>query len=252
MKKFVLALAFASVSSVAFATDMPVRAPAYKAQVASSPSWSGFYGGLNAGWGWDPGSADVTTENGFTAGIFPDPKIKPSGFLGGGQLGYNAQINQLVLGIESDIDYSDINGSSDATGPTGFHVTGTERLKWFGTVRARLGVVSPQNVLFYGTGGFAFGNATVSTSEFVPGNCGPSVCSFGSTTKTLTGWTVGGGTEFVTGTNWTMKFEYLYYDLGHINNVGMDITTPGSLDLTSTTNVRGNIVRVGLNYKFGN
>jgi outer membrane immunogenic protein len=115
--------------------------------------------------------------------------------------------------------------------------------------------------LLYATGGLAYGGARASTVVDVPipQTC-PSLnsfCSADSASAVLVGWTVGGGVEAAIASNWSAKVEYLYFDLGHLSytdfsSVGF-ITgfAPGTYpNFQTTTDFRGHIVRVGLNYAF--
>jgi outer membrane immunogenic protein len=121
-----------------------------------------------------------------------------------------------------------------------------QKLEWFGTVRGRAGVLVSPTVLLYATGGLAYGE--VKTSEIIGGLAGF------SNSDTRVGYTVGAGIEGVIGGNWTAKLEYLYVDLGRTS--GSFLTTIPALGggfLTSTyrSRITDNVLRVGLNYKFG-
>jgi outer membrane immunogenic protein len=231
----------------------------------ATPGWTGFYAGLNAGYGW---SADSTSITGIdpnaaatqAAGSIPtslSPKI--NGFVGGGQLGYNSQFGQYVAGVETDIDYSDMRGTGafaiGAVAPNPALTTSeSNKLNWFGTSRARFGWLFNPSTLVFATAGVAYGGARASTNVVVPGSCpgGNAFCSSGSGSKTLVGWTVGGGLESMIAANWNAKIEYLYFDLGSISdqiispNVGA-FTNPL---LMANSKFNGSIVRVGINYKF--
>jgi len=122
-----------------------------------------------------------------------------------------------------------------------------EDLQWFGTIRGRTGLVFDR-FLAYGTGGLAFGDVKVFTENAY--NFNPNKWYTSDSTTTRAGWTIGGGGEYALADRWTVKAEYLYYDLGTINssavnNFGQSGFVPSSL------RVHGNLVRVGLNYKFG-
>lgn len=214
MKRVILAcMSVLALGGVAAAADLPPAAapgPYYKAP-AYNPAynWSGFYLGINGGGGWG-------RSNSITTG-----PLNTSGGLAGGTIGYNYQINQVVLGVEGDIDWADINASN---------AFGKVSDDWLSTIRGRLGFAADR-FLPYVTGGAAFGDVKAS----VPG--------FASTDTTNAGWTAGGGIEFAIAGNWTAKAEYLYVDLGNISYT----TVPGSSENVS---YRANIGRVGLNYRF--
>jgi outer membrane immunogenic protein len=190
--------------------------PAYKAPSYVAPvfSWSGFYAGVNAGYGW--GTSKWT----------PGPTLSPKGFLGGLTLGYNVQTGIWVWGLEGDYDYSAIKGSHACAG-------GTCKLedKWFGTARGRIGYAGWNNVMPYLTGGAAFANTKVTSPA-------------GNKTEWEIGWTFGGGVEYALWSNWSVKAEYLYADLGKMN-CGVSCGAP-----TTHVTDKLNIVRTGLNYRF--
>jgi outer membrane immunogenic protein len=202
----------------------PYRAPA----VAPAPvfSWSGFYVGGNVGYGWARSTADVT----FLGATTRIESQNLSGAVGGGQVGFNWQTGMLVLGVEGDLQWSG-QKSTVAVG----NITETDRINTFGTVRARAGVAADR-MLFYGTGGWAYG--TWRTDLTVPG--------VGSANYSVSrsAWAAGVGVEAAFAWNWTAKLEYLYLDTGGIND---STTIPG---LTFTNRVRDNVVRVGVNYLF--
>jgi len=209
MKTFLRALApFAIMAAVsvapAAAADLYTKAPAYAAAPFNVYNWSGFYVGANIGYQ----SSKVT--NWGTA--------SPSGVAGGGQVGYNWQVApNWVLGLETDIQAS---SASDTF--AGFQFSNP----WFGTVRGRAGYAF-NNVLVYGTGGFAYGGGSVSLGAI-------------SNSQTHTGWTVGAGVEVGLTQNWTAKAEYLYVRLDDQSYV-----------LTGLNNgFQSNIFRLGVNYRF--
>jgi outer membrane immunogenic protein len=179
------------------------RAPYTVNQPLNSYSWAGPYLGGNLGYDWGTVSYNPT---------------KPSGFSGGVQGGYNwQQPGPLVFGVEGDIQLS---SADDTFAPWKFSNP------WFGTVRGRVGYAF-NNVLFYGTGGLAFGELRADT--------------FGLTeTHTNAGWTVGVGTEVGLAQNWSAKIEYLYVDLASDN-----------FTITGVSNAyRFGLVRAGVNYHF--
>ncbi len=187
---------------------MPAKAAPY---IAPAYNWTGFYAGINGGGGF--GRSDFSAP-------FPTGSFNTSGGLAGGTLGYNWQMNQLVFGLEGDIDWSNIKGSAACAG-TSCEV----RNDWLGTARGRLGYAIGR-FMPYVTGGAAFGNIK-------------STVAGGSTNDSKTGWTLGGGVEYGLAGPWSIKAEYLYVDLG----------TGGSV-LGSSANFRSNVVRAGVNYRF--
>lgn len=202
MKKILAGLALAAATiAPAAAADLAYRAPAPAYAVAPAPmfTWTGFYLGANAGYGW--GHADYSDAT--------------SGFIGGVQAGYNWQAGNVVFGLETDIQASNIESP-------------TYTLDYFGTVRGRLGYAVDQ-FLIYGTGGFAYGRGTYELGGL-------------SNDQVSTGWTLGGGGEYAFSPNWSVKAEYLYVDLGKETYTSV----VGPLDVGTNAN----ILRAGVNYRF--
>jgi outer membrane immunogenic protein len=145
-------------------------------------------------------------------------------------------------------------------------LTAANSVNWLGTVRGRIGLVAAPNFLIYGTGGLAYGgvNSRTGINEAFSGPLAADLGlngtfpASGNFSETRVGWTVGAGGEWMFTSNWSAKLEYLHYDLGSANygtpvgNFGLTPTTLlYTLGQSSSTNFRGDIVRVGLNYKFG-
>ncbi len=213
MKKILLSsvalLAFAGAASAA---DLPSRrAPAPIVAAVPVFTWTGFYVGVNAGYGWNDGS-DVTFADGT---VFRTVGNDDGGFVGGAQLGYNYQIGSFVVGLEGDIQYADFGGNRYDFGALGIFEDDSD--DWFGTVRARAGVAFDR-ALVYATGGFAFADDRA-------------------------GWTLGGGLEYAFTNNLTGKIEGLY-----VNLEDQDYTFNGTT--FSTEEQEFGVVRAGLNYKF--
>ena len=281
-------LALALSAGSAFGADLPhQKAPPY---IPPPPPllWTGFYVGLNAGYDFGgSNSVTVMTWPGFinpafapgviagaaalassASGVLPS---NDSGFIGGGQLGYNYQFsNSFVVGLEADIEGAGVGGAANTFNAQpvpafGFALnsilTARKNLDYLGTVRGRLGWLATSTLLTYVTGGLAYGgvNSNVNiTTNIIPALAviTPSLSSF---SDTRVGWTVGGGFEWMFMPNWSAKLEYLYYDLGNVTfNGGGPIAivgvAPPAIALTSfsTTSTRynGHIVRAGLNYHF--
>lgn len=219
MKKIIgagIAAATLMAALPALAADLPQAYPTKAPPpVVAVPafSWTGFYLGANGGYGWGSGGDGIS-------------ELDPSGWLGGGQIGFNYQFgNNVVLGIEADMQASDFSDSYNGLAPSGLV---SSKLDYFGTARARVGYAF-DNVLPYVTGGFAWGHNEVTN-----------LADGLSSDNTHMGWTVGGGVEYALTNNWTVKAEYLYMDLGkeYYDSIGTDA------DVTS------NVARFGVNYKF--
>jgi outer membrane immunogenic protein len=242
--------------------DAPLNAYAsagsMEAYAAYAPaySWTGFYLGANAG--YSAGVSRLSQQNtsgGLSAQSTVDSVITPKGFAGGGQIGYNWQGGRnWLVGFEADIQGTNQNDTSctptscitvtTAAGTVNSAITAQQQLDWFGTLRGRIGAVN-NNILFYATGGAAFGQVkqTISDNVTAPGstNFSSSAGSFN-----LVGWAAGGGIEAAVAGNWTAKAEYLYLDLGTINSPFSD----GTLTISNTSTVRDHIFRAGVNYRF--
>jgi len=201
-----LAIIAAGWTVSAQAADLPNgSAPRYNYTVnqpLNAYSWAGPYIGANLGYDW---------------GSVANSPTKPSGFEGGVQAGYNWQSGALVFGLEGDLQ---ANAADDTFAPWKFSNP------WFGTVRGRAGY-AVNNVLFYGTGGLAFGELKAET--------------FGlSESHTTAGWTLGVGAEFGFAPNWSAKIEYLYVDLAN-----------SAFTITGASNgAQFGLVRAGVNYHF--
>lgn len=179
------------------------RAPYTVNQPLNAYSWAGPYIGGNLGYEW---------------GNVGNNPTKPSGFAGGVQAGYNWQTGPWVFGAEGDIEAT---AAADTFAPWKFSNP------WFGTLRGRAGYAI-SNVLFYGTGGLAFGELTGQT--------------FGiSESHTTLGWTAGLGAEVGLAPHWSAKIEYLYVDLSSSQFVTVTNTSNG---------YRFGTFRAGVNYHF--
>src|SRR5688572_8462421 len=215
MKKILLAsVALFGFAGAAAAADLPVRSAPPAPIIAAAPifTWTGFYVGVNAGYGW--------SDDDFDAVDFADDE-DDGGFVGGAQVGYNWQFGSFVVGAEADIQYADFGreGVFNFVDEDGDIFDGEfERSDWFGTVRARAGVAFGQ-ALIYTTGGFAFADDA-------------------------NGWTVGGGLEYAFTNNLSAKIEGLYVSLDADNDFDFDID---GFD----NDVDFGVVRAGLNYRFG-
>jgi outer membrane immunogenic protein len=219
MKRLLIAsTALVAFSAGALAADLPVRSePAPFVPMAPAFTWTGFYAGVNAGFAW----GDFTGTGGR---LFDDA----DGFVGGGQLGYNVQFGQFVVGLESDLQWT--NFEADRLATTALPVGSDAQLDWFGTTRARAGVAFDRTLVF-GTGGLAYGGAEVA----LPG--------IASDDNTHVGWSLGAGVEHAFTNNLTAKVEYLYTDLDDESyNLGAQGTPSAGAEFST--------VRGGLNYKF--
>lgn len=224
-----------------------------------SVDWSGWYGGVNIGYGFGSNEIHLDALTSGTRGGFISPQLeaKPDGVFGGIHIGLNRQAGTFIHGFEWDMAYS---GARDTVvGPLvmpgfNFQTTQSQKLDWFGTLRARAGMVVSDRSIVFLTGGLAYGRAGVSTFALRTGFVcvSPNFCVSGQSEKWLAGWTVGAGSEVMLAPNWSAKFEYLYYDLGTVSNstVDVDLLSPPDF-FRGSVQVKGNILRTGLSYKFG-
>jgi outer membrane immunogenic protein len=275
----------AAFSQFAVAADLPVKAPAKTAPVpVASYNWTGFYIGATAGYGWsnqglilagavtfaNPALSRSAQDAAASAASIPATlNTRARGFIGGIQLGYSFQMNQVVWGVEADFSGADIKGSdtqvATALAVAGISVTSTaigdQRLSFLGTVRGRVGFTPADRSLVYLTGGLAYGQAKSSASVSQVMN-GPSAgvtfptSANGSYSSMRVGWTLGAGFEWAFDPRWSMKAEYLYYNLGSAtygmgsvastNRTGTAFT---AVAVTGTTSFNGSVARLGINYK---
>jgi outer membrane immunogenic protein len=238
-----IALAAALAAGAAQAADLPSRKAPPPAYIPPPPimTWTGFYGGLNLGGGWqDRSSSNVWQGWGWGN----NNSGGSGGVVGGGQIGYNYQFSPwLVVGLETDFQGTSI-GSSGANNAWAIAWAGwggwsadTARINWFGTVRGRAGVTFPgwSQLLVYGTGGFAYGEVQ---RNFW----------WNQNSAVQTGWTAGGGVEWMFMPNWSAKGEYLYTDLsGSRQNTWFN---PGWGLNNVNNHTRFHTVRAGVNYHF--
>jgi outer membrane immunogenic protein len=212
-----LAFSATAVLAADLPRSMPAKAPAY---VPAGYNWTGFYVGINGGYGWGR-----SRWSGF--GTSTDPSGGMAGLTGG----YNWQAlgSPWVFGLEGDIDWSDLRGSfTNAACPSGCET----RNNWLGTVRGRVGYAFDR-VMPYVTGGLAVGD--------IEANQG----GFAGVHDTKAGWTAGGGIEAALGaTKWTAKIEYLHVDLGNADCGGTACSVPTRVGFHS------DLVRAGLNLRF--
>ena len=215
----IVGLLAGAMAAPSFAADLPRKAPAY--YPAPYFSWSGFYVGVNGGYGW-------ATSDWNSAATTGSPK--PKGALLGGTLGYNLQTGVWVWGLEADLDYSWMKGSDVGTGACA--APGCEtRNTYLATGRGRIGY-SFDRWLPYITGGAALGGVKMTPNTGL------------SETKSKFGWTIGGGVEYAFSGAWSVKAEYLYVDLGKVTCEAATCGAPTDIKFNA------NLVRVGLNYRF--
>jgi outer membrane immunogenic protein len=218
-------LAAAAAVPGAQAADMPIKAPRY---IEPAASWAGWYIGAHAGAAWQQTSANILFENEFPSGN----TFSNTGFIGGGQIGYNWQHGNFVFGLEGDI--SGLSGKnsllSGGSNTYGF----SSEIRWLSTVRGRFGL-AVGDTMAYATAGVAFGGVRNTVFDGDGGY---------SNSKTKVGWAVGAGVEHMLSRNWTIGLEGLFVDLGRSSVTGCSDCK------TTRFNNQAVIGRLKLNYKF--
>lgn len=241
----------AMTASIASAADVTIYEPTNDAPFAAHAySWSGIYAGVNAGYKWGTFGVHIEGDGGSDGWMDDDlaMRIRNSGFMGGGQIGYNHQINNLVLGVEADLQY--VGRTSNAVeltqtidfggGPFDIETRTKAGIEWFGTVRGRIGYAMDRT-LVYATGGLAYGRTRVHYEFDGPGD----IFDYRENGSEMhLGYAVGAGVEQALTDTLSVKLEYLYTDLGK--------KEIGFTDAVHRDTVRydAHAVRVGLNVRF--
>ncbi len=251
----------------ASAADLPYKAPPPPPVINS---WTGFYLGLNAGGIWgsnhlastvvDPGTMAFWAPC-FAAGACPRDYGHQTGVSGevGGQLGYNWQVNAIVLGIETDLQWTDVRSATSialtnaGNGFVPYNGVASAKLDWFGTTRGRLGFLATPNLLLYGTGGVGYGSVSSSwTANFVPP---PSQFVAGFDRSNRIGWVAGVGAEQKLSRNWIIGVEYLHMELQSHSFGATGFGSPGCTALNCNFNVasdnfKTDTIRARVSYEF--
>jgi outer membrane immunogenic protein len=230
MKRIVATVLFSlTATGAALAADLPPAAPPPRAAAVYLPpppvyNWTGFYIGINGGWGF--GNSDWTL-NGF--GNINTGNFNINGGVIGGTVGFNWWFDGWVLGLEGDFDGSWIDGKSSACTV----INGVQcetRNKWLATFRGRAGYAFDR-VLFYATAGGAFGDVVANTTV-------------NWQSEDEAGWTAGAGIESAFTDHWTARIEYLFVDLQN------STFTPVAGGPGVNVKFNSNLVRFGVDYKF--
>jgi outer membrane immunogenic protein len=255
MKKILLSsVALLGLVTAASAADLPMRQAPPAPFIAAVPifTWTGFYVGAQAGYSWGDNNNGFGIANSNVAFIGGTPFVvsglnngdSSDGFLIGGHVGYNAQFGQFVVGVEGDLEWSDLGGSDSTFALTNVNTRQTVLinsglgLDWQGSIRARLGWAFDRTMI-YATGGFAFAGVNDSNNFNIVNPL------FTNGDDTVSGWTLGAGVEYAFTNNLTTRIEYRYtsYDNSGTNFFD-DVSLDRGKDLDFHT------VRVGVSYKF--
>ena len=199
------------------------------------------------------------------------PAGNRSGLIGGAQIGYNVQFNSVVVGFEADLQgISNSRATSTAVSTSSLTstfngsnlittITTSRSLDYLGTVRGRVGFVVDPSLLLYWTGGLAYGGTKSSTSIAYLRDTGFQTPGFssGEFSGMRVGYALGGGAEWMSGNHWSLKAEYLYYDLSAkyaLSPLSSSLFATGNLyttvATTASTRFNGHIARAGINYHF--
>lgn len=239
------------------------------AQAQDFRAWNGFYAGIHGGYHW--GGSDSSLALLPDAVAWGNPAYEqfqrnydsgPDGAVGGAQLGFNWRSGTLIVGLEADISRLNADGQSSYTAPVvdggstaTYRAQSRQEIDWLGTFRGRIGVTpfADQRLLVYLTGGLAYGR--VETEHSLEAIVPTGARFGGSDTGWEIGGTVGGGLEWGMGGGWTLKAEYLYYDLGDRNVRGRAIDMvpmpPAEFGTEMRHELNGHIARIGVNYRLG-
>jgi len=225
-------------ASQASAADLPRKAPAYIPPAPPLYVWTGCYVGGNVGGAW--ARFDVTDV--VTGGS--GSRSSSASVAGGGQIGCDYQFyNSWVVGIRNMFDGTDIHRSRDFLDPVngGFGHIDT-KVRWFDALTARLGYLVAPNWLIYGQGGAAWTSAEATAFN----SFGTEIGSISGNSRT--GWTAGGGVEWMFIPHWSLFAEYNFMGFGTRSS---SFTACGAATcgiFSAKANVQNALV--GVNYRF--
>jgi outer membrane immunogenic protein len=255
------------------------------------PHWTGFYLGGNVGYrGSQSNKVTTTGSPGFINQTFElgasnitnalaqmannHSSLNSYGFIGGGQVGYNYESgNGVLLGLNTDFDGSTNSHNTSTLQKTvkladfaenyAGSLSINQKINYLGTLRARLGYLFCPTFLVYAAGGLAYGNVTLNTTWRAQESLGPAVFPAitpqNNTSKTLTGWTAGGGIEWLFKPDWSAMLEYAYYSLNDLNSsvtlaqINRSVSPPvlwGSATANTALSLSVWTIRFGINYHF--
>lgn len=228
--------------------------------------WTGFYAGVHGGYHWGAGDSTSSLLPDLATWLSLSPDYgqfqgrydsAADGVLGGAQVGYGWRSGTLVFGFEADLSRLNADGSETRVGMVtqGLDIFpvrtyNQQEVDWLGTVRGRVGFLpfDDQRLLVYVTGGLAYGRVRTSHS-FIDVDLDAGFV--GSSSGWEVGGTVGAGLEWALGRAWTLKAEYLYYDLGERSVEGAQFNNASPFGFDARYDLNGHIARVGLNYQLG-
>jgi len=234
-------VAVAAVSATnAFAADLPRKAPAY---IPPAPppalTWTGCYLGANVGGAF--GNASVT-GNGGSGG---EVSTNGSGFAGGGQIGCDYQFaGPWVIGFRNMFDGTSNkrSGTIPGVGPLAGDVVNFNN-QWFDTLTGRIGYALQPAWLLYFQGGGAWAHTSTNITTAALGQ-------IGQTSKTSSGWTIGGGVEWMFAPHWSAFLEGNYMDFGTKNGTVLNTAVGCAAGCAFAAKATETTVLVGVNYRF--
>lgn len=248
-----------------------------------APVWTGYYAGINGGYGWSKEKAFMHETSSLGLFYFPanvkatsTPAYNISGAFVGGQIGYNYQFApKWLIGLEVDVQTSRIGGSGSSPLKTSFNqlhlpdfrASADSELHWFATARARAGFLASDILMLFATGGLAFGEikrngsifdtfagtlTAASAGQTQVLNCiGLADCFRGSDSDRGIGWTVGAGAEVAIWSNVSLKAEFLHIEFNGKHSTLQATQAPFQLHFDADFGrTRYDIFRLGLNYRF--
>ncbi len=237
---------------------------ASSAIAVESPNWTGFYLGVNGGWGWSSIDTTISPVGTVSKSDFNSQALNQdiNGALFGVQLGYNYNFkNHWVIGIEGDFDGASLNGTEQTSAPSKLNPNGstdsfkvTDKIDWLTSIRPRVGYQFGSG-LAYVTGGIAWAN--INRTSQVNAETAPAVYGANASTdssSTRSGWALGVGYEWMMAKNWTVRGEYIHYGFSQTDNdyaTFSKTSVPGQSNMNvSTGSSNIDVFRVGVNYKF--
>jgi outer membrane immunogenic protein len=253
IRHILAAASLVMLSTTAFAADLLNYKPEPLMSPAPAFDWTGFHVGVVGGYAVDGNDARYSYRNIPSPGAVPllptKADLTSESANVGGAVGYDRQMNGLVLGLEGDMSWMGLGDHDTSIVPhvpmIVPHITfkTDSQMEWLSTIRGRIGIPF-DHVLVYGTGGLALADTSMKTSVIIQSE-GSLV---GSTDDTKVGWTAGGGAELAVADHLTLKAEALYFDLG---DVSLNATNPQTtISAGVEKKITGVIARGGIGYKF--
>jgi outer membrane immunogenic protein len=236
MRKLALSiLAFTALTGAAFAADLPTQKAPLLPAPELVPIWTGVYAGVQLGGAFGNTNLSIPA-NGYNG------SWGNNGVIGGAHIGYNYQLNTVVLGVESSFDLLSVQGSeANYTAFAPNALNGSSYHNYLVSIDGRLGYAY-RNLLFYGIGGYAFlSNNSALTFNGI---------QIGAVSNTVNGYDVGGGVEYAINDRWSVRAEYRYYNFQNNTN---NFATSNKIfnNHVFTESVNSNVFRAGLSYKWG-